>query len=122
MSVIEAHDQETSPERVAEVVIKEKVPRKWATLDKPPEERRFLFKLDAALLTFASLGNAINSLRMETFSQLIHFYRLLYQVSGSVKCEQCICIWNVSPSDRALQRNSLTLFTGRNNWVYTAIS
>ena len=28
----------------------------WDTLDKSPEERRFLFKLDAALLTFASLG------------------------------------------------------------------
>jgi len=28
----------------------------WDTLDKSPEERRFLFKLDAILLTFASLG------------------------------------------------------------------
>jgi hypothetical protein len=28
----------------------------WDTFDKPPEERRFLFKLDAALLTFATLG------------------------------------------------------------------
>lgn len=28
----------------------------WDTLDKPKEERRFLFKLDAALLTFACLG------------------------------------------------------------------
>lgn len=42
-------------------VIKEK-PRKrwvsylWDTFDKSPEERRFLFKLDAAVLTFASLG------------------------------------------------------------------
>ena len=29
----------------------------WDTLDKPKEERWFMFKLDAALLTFASLGN-----------------------------------------------------------------
>lgn len=28
----------------------------WDTLDKPVEERWFMFKLDAALLTFASLG------------------------------------------------------------------
>ncbi|KIM92904.1 hypothetical protein OIDMADRAFT_107048 [Oidiodendron maius Zn] len=28
----------------------------WDTLDKPKEERRFLFKLDAALLTFSCLG------------------------------------------------------------------
>jgi len=30
----------------------------WDTLDKPKEERWFMFKLDAALLTFASLGMA----------------------------------------------------------------
>ena len=28
----------------------------WDTLDKSPEERRFLFKLDAVILTFASFG------------------------------------------------------------------
>lgn len=28
----------------------------WDSLDKSPEERRFLFKLDAAVLTIASLG------------------------------------------------------------------
>ena len=28
----------------------------WDTLDKSPEERRFLFKLDAAIITFACLG------------------------------------------------------------------
>ena len=34
----------------------------WDTLDKSPEERRFLFKLDAVLLTFASLGYFIKYL------------------------------------------------------------
>ncbi|KAK0709171.1 major facilitator superfamily domain-containing protein [Lasiosphaeria miniovina] len=34
----------------------------WNTLDKSPEERRFLFKLDAALLTFTSLGYFIKHL------------------------------------------------------------
>jgi hypothetical protein len=32
------------------------------TFDKSPEERRFLFKLDAAILTFASLGYFIKYL------------------------------------------------------------
>lgn len=34
----------------------------WDTLDKSPEERRFLFKLDAVLLSFASLGYFIKYL------------------------------------------------------------
>lgn len=33
----------------------------WDTLDKPKEERWFMFKLDAALLTFASLGQLWHS-------------------------------------------------------------
>lgn len=42
-------------------IIQEKPKRKWTsylwdTLDKSPQERRFLFKLDLAVLTFASLG------------------------------------------------------------------
>lgn len=46
----------------------QKVPNKtwksyvWDTLDKSPEERRFLFKLDAVLLTFACLGYFIKYL------------------------------------------------------------
>ncbi|KAI0896101.1 MFS general substrate transporter [Annulohypoxylon nitens] len=34
----------------------------WDTFDKSPEERRFLFKLDAVILTFASLGYFIKNL------------------------------------------------------------
>ena len=34
----------------------------WDTLDKPPAERRFLFKLDSALLSFATLGYFIKYL------------------------------------------------------------
>ncbi|KAL6230835.1 hypothetical protein BDW75DRAFT_234093 [Aspergillus navahoensis] len=34
----------------------------WDTFDKSPEERRLLFKLDTALLTFASLGYFVKSL------------------------------------------------------------
>lgn len=31
----------------------------WDTFDKAPEERRLLFKLDSAILTFASLGEPL---------------------------------------------------------------
>lgn len=34
----------------------------WDTFDKSPEERKFLFKLDAALMTLASLGYFIKYL------------------------------------------------------------
>ncbi|KAL2846993.1 major facilitator superfamily domain-containing protein [Aspergillus pseudodeflectus] len=34
----------------------------WDTFDKSPEERRFLFKLDFALLTFATLGYFVKTL------------------------------------------------------------
>ncbi|KAJ0415163.1 major facilitator superfamily domain-containing protein [Aspergillus carlsbadensis] len=34
----------------------------WDTFDKSPEERRFLFKLDMALLTFATLGYFVKTL------------------------------------------------------------
>lgn len=45
----------------AEIVITEKPKRKWQsyiwdTFDKSPEERKFLFKIDTALLTLASFG------------------------------------------------------------------
>ena len=72
-------------------VIKEKVTKKWQsyiwdTFDKSPEERRFLFKLDAALLTFASLGNdtAIVSTRKAAKAltvQLGYFIKYLDQTN-----------------------------------------
>ena len=34
----------------------------WDSFDKPPAERRFLFKLDSAVLTFATLGYFIKYL------------------------------------------------------------
>ena len=53
-------DSESLEERTSAVVQKN-VKKNWRgyiwdTFDKSPEERNFLFKLDAALLTFASLG------------------------------------------------------------------
>lgn len=44
-----------------DAIVQKEVKRKWTsyiwdTFDKSPEERRLLFKLDTAILTFASLG------------------------------------------------------------------
>ena len=68
ISVADNHVTDSVSESAqADSVIKE-VPQKrwvsylWDTFDKSPEERRFLFKLDAAVLTFASLGTLIISL------------------------------------------------------------
>ena len=65
ISVADNHVTDSVSESAqADSVIKE-VPQKrwvsylWDTFDKSPEERRFLFKLDAAVLTFASLGRLI---------------------------------------------------------------
>lgn len=55
------------PQAVAEVIVLEEPLKTWKSyvwdsLDKSPQERKFLFKLDAALLTFASLGYFIKYL------------------------------------------------------------
>ena len=54
-------DQEVQVQQQAVEVIDAEPKRKWQSyiwdsLDKSPEERHFLFKLDLAVLTFASLG------------------------------------------------------------------
>jgi ACS family pantothenate transporter-like MFS transporter len=60
-------------QNAADVIIKD-VPRKkwisylWDTLDKSPEERKFLFKLDAAVLTFASFVYFIKYLDQSNIS------------------------------------------------------
>ncbi|TGO47513.1 hypothetical protein BOTNAR_0521g00090 [Botryotinia narcissicola] len=57
----------SSSEEVSSSIIKEETKRTWTSyiwdsLDKSPQERRFLFKLDLAVLTFASLGYFIKNL------------------------------------------------------------
>lgn len=51
----------TTEDVISDTIIEDKPQRRWQSyiwdsLDKSPEERKFLFKLDLALLTFASLG------------------------------------------------------------------
>jgi ACS family pantothenate transporter-like MFS transporter len=54
----------------------------WDTLDKSKEERRFLFKLDAALLTYACLGKS--TLMPKSYSSFLllgFFIKFLDQVN-----------------------------------------
>ena len=60
-------DEKHDVQAQAEVLVEERPKRKWQSyiwdsLDKSPEERKFLFKLDSAVLTFASLGYLIKYL------------------------------------------------------------
>ncbi|KAJ9409616.1 hypothetical protein DTO045G8_2542 [Paecilomyces variotii] len=59
--------EERASEQYDDVIIKKDPKRKWVsyiwdTFDKSPEERKLLFKLDTAILTFASLGYFIKYL------------------------------------------------------------
>jgi ACS family pantothenate transporter-like MFS transporter len=71
-------DQEVQVQQQAVEVIDAEPKRKWQSyiwdsLDKSPEERHFLFKLDSAVLTFASLGQYQKSsqsrMHTDTFAQ-----------------------------------------------------
>lgn len=79
---ISPHEVEEHAQERAQVVIAEKPKRKWQsyiwdTFDKSPEERKFLFKIDTALLTLASLGMST------THNQhiILTSGRILYQIS-----------------------------------------
>lgn len=59
--VAQTHQSDYQAEAKADELVKPNVKRKWVsyiwdTFDKSPEERRFLFKVDAAILSFACLG------------------------------------------------------------------
>lgn len=54
--VVDERDIDSSSGVAQKNVKKRWVSYIWDTLDKSPEERRLLFKLDTAILTFASLG------------------------------------------------------------------
>jgi hypothetical protein len=89
MAGIEDADPTHAASEVAEVIQKD-VKRKWTsyiwdTFDKSPEERRLLFKLDAALLSFASLGRLSSEWFVDIRSKKIHSHsfhlsRLFYQI------------------------------------------
>lgn len=53
---VEEHAVESSGSVIKKEVKRSWVSYIWDTLDKSPEERRLLFKLDSALLTLACLG------------------------------------------------------------------
>jgi methylphosphotriester-DNA--protein-cysteine methyltransferase len=91
-------DQEVQVQQHAVEVIDAAPKRKWQSyvwdsLGKSPEERHFLFKLDSAVLTFASLGKIENRSRQR--QTLTYSHRLLHQVPRSEQYQQCFRQWNV---------------------------
>jgi len=95
----DAHAVDEQAYERAQEVIAEEPKRKWQsyiwdTFDKSPEERKFLFKIDTALLTLASFG-MWNSFAIDEYTTDTH-YRLLHQVPRSIQHQQCLCLWNVS--------------------------
>lgn len=73
----------TTEDTASDTVIKAKPQRRWQSyiwdsLDKSPEERKFLFKLDLVLLTFASLGLCWTN---SVCDQVLMVNRLLHQIS-----------------------------------------
>jgi hypothetical protein len=68
----------------------------WDTFDKSPEERRFLFKLDVALLTFATLGMWHGLLYwLHWFVNIPFFARILRENARSEQHQQRIRVWDV---------------------------
>lgn len=60
------------PYAKAEALVAEEPKRKWVSyiwdsLDKSPEERRLVFKIDCALLTFACIGEKIDYLMRKKY-------------------------------------------------------
>lgn len=69
----------------------------WDTFDKPPEERWLLFKLDSAILTFASLGRllhyvAVRLMLTRRFSglQVTSSSTLIRPTSTMLSCLECM--------------------------------
>jgi hypothetical protein len=62
----------------------------WDTFDKSPEERRFLFKLDLALMTLASLGYFIKYLDQVG----LRFFSNCVDSNMTGQCQQCFCVWD----------------------------
>lgn len=50
----------------------------WDSLDKSPEERHFLFKLDSAVLTFATLGKLLHHCYSAFLTQSMSGYFIKY--------------------------------------------
>jgi hypothetical protein len=82
----------------------------WDTFDKSPEERRLLTKLDAAILTFASLGSFMYPPCQWTTAKNI---RLLYQEPRPNQHQQCLRFWNVRAPVPAKYRKRLLTPAGK---------
>ena len=111
----------------ADLVIQENVQRKWQsylwdTLDKSPEERTFLFKLDFALLTFASLGASSTALhvRQSWQPQAISLSIWTRLISIMLSCPECKYLRReVKPTSCLL---TLLVREGKSSWGCMATS
>ena len=76
----------------------------WDALDKFPEERRFLFKLDAVILNWVNInGRNEANFMMERWSW--HENRILIEISRSEQHQQRPEFWHVSIFRWARERN-----------------
>lgn len=66
----------------------------WDTFDKSPEERKFLFKLDAILMTLASLGYFIKYLDQVSSNMNPHTSGEFTDFLPSGEYQQCLCVWH----------------------------
>lgn len=64
----------------------------WDTFDKPPEERRLLSKLDAAIISFASIGSFGQDSTRNTSHELSRIFREKYR---PVQYQQCVRVGDV---------------------------
>jgi hypothetical protein len=90
----------------------------WDTLDKPKEERWFMFKLDAALLTFASLGVLLRISLVGSTTDCVAGYFIKYldqmNISSAFVSGMYVLVDH--------QRRFANMMTGRKTLDFTAIN
>ena len=90
----------------------------WDTFDKSPEERKLLFKLDSAILTFASLGKLWMAHGSQPVVTEVDEYRILYQVPRPNQHQQCVRLGDVSVTSCMLDVSDLTIYRKEDLGLY----
>lgn len=98
----------------------------WDTFDKPPEERRLLSKLDAAIISFASIGSSLcNSMMYRSHN----WNRIFCEKYWPVQYQQCVRFGNVCTDflwiPRAVsadfhRQEDLSLYKNQLNYIQAA--
>ncbi|KAM0094670.1 hypothetical protein ACP6JD_001940 [Aspergillus fumigatus] len=95
----------------------------WDTLDKSPEERKLLFKLDTAILTFASLGSTstVNLVAKLTVMQG-YFIKYLDQVNinNAFVSGMYVCLADIDIDPlTGYRKEDLNLYGNQLNYMQT---